>query len=65
MLLSKPKLNLIYLGVFSFVGSLALLATPIGYAFAGVLIQLTNVAVLFLITGILIVLNAVIVRKAK
>jgi len=51
--------------VFSFVGSLALLATPLGYAFAGVLIHLTNVAVLFLITGILIVLNAVIVRKAK
>ena len=33
--------------VFSFVGSLALLATPLGYAFAGVLIHLTNVAVLF------------------
>lgn len=51
--------------VFSFVGSLALLATPIGYAFAGVLIELTNVAILFSITGILIVLNAVIARKAK
>jgi DHA3 family macrolide efflux protein-like MFS transporter len=51
--------------VFSFVTSLSLLATPIGYALAGVLIELTNVAILFSITGILIVLNAVIARKAK
>lgn len=51
--------------VFSFVGSMSLLATPIGYALAGVLIELTNVAVLFSITGTLIVLNAVITRKAK
>lgn len=51
--------------VFSFITSLSLLATPIGYALAGVLIELTNVAILFSITGILIMLNAFIVRKSK
>jgi MFS transporter, DHA3 family, macrolide efflux protein len=51
--------------VFSFVTSLSLLATPLGYALAGVLIELTSVAILFSITGILIVMNAFIARKAK
>ncbi len=51
--------------VFSFVTSLSLLATPIGYAVAGVLIELTSVATLFSITGILIIINAVITSKAK
>ena len=51
--------------VFSFVTSLSLLATPIGYAVAGVLIELTSVATLFSIIGILIIINAVITRKAK
>src|SRR5699024_2113187 len=51
--------------VFSFVTSLSLLATPIGYAVAGVLIELTSVATLFSIIGILIIINAVITSKAK
>jgi DHA3 family macrolide efflux protein-like MFS transporter len=51
--------------VFSFVTSLSLLATPIGYAFAGVLIELTSVATLFTITGVLIILNAVVTMKVK
>lgn len=51
--------------VFSFVTSLSLLATPIGYAVAGFLIELTSVATLFSIIGILIIINAVITRKAK
>ncbi|WP_087974715.1 MFS transporter [Oceanobacillus rekensis] len=51
--------------VFSFVTSLSLLATPIGYALAGVLIELTNVATLFTITGVLIILNAVVTMKVK
>ncbi|WP_062105674.1 MFS transporter [Bacillus niameyensis] len=50
--------------VFSFVTSLSLLATPVGYLVAGVLIELTNVATLFSLTGILIVINAVITWKA-
>ncbi|MFL2079782.1 MFS transporter [Marinilactibacillus psychrotolerans] len=51
--------------VFSFVTSLSLLVTPIGYVVAGFLIELTSVASLFSIIGILIVINAVITRKTK
>lgn len=51
--------------VFSFVTSLSLLATPIGYVVAGVLIEVTSVATLFSIIGILIIINAVITSKAK
>jgi MFS transporter, DHA3 family, macrolide efflux protein len=51
--------------VFSFVTSLSLLATPIGYALAGVLIELTSVATLFTITGVLIILNAFVTAKVK
>ncbi|WP_078410528.1 MFS transporter [Priestia abyssalis] len=51
--------------VFSLVTSLSLLATPIGYALAGVLIELASVAALFSITGVLIILNAVAAMKTK
>ncbi|MBD1383139.1 MFS transporter [Metabacillus arenae] len=51
--------------VFSFVTSLSLLATPIGYALAGVIIELTSVTALFSITGILIILNAIVAMKTK
>lgn len=51
--------------VFSFVTSLSLLATPLGYAMAGVLLELTSVAALFSITGILICLNAGLAMKTK
>lgn len=51
--------------VFSLVTSLSLLATPIGYALAGILIELTNVAALFSITGILIILSALVAMKVK
>jgi MFS transporter, DHA3 family, macrolide efflux protein len=51
--------------VFSFVTSLSLLATPIGYAIAGVLIEYTSVATLFAITGVLIILNAIVAMKVK
>lgn len=51
--------------VFSFVTSLSLLATPIGYLVAGVLIEFTSVAILFSVSGILIVINSVITWKAK
>ncbi len=51
--------------VFSFVTSLSLLGTPIGYAVAGILIELTSVATLFSIIGILIIINAVMTSKAK
>ncbi|TKC18089.1 MFS transporter [Robertmurraya kyonggiensis] len=49
--------------VFSFVTSLSLLATPIGYGLAGVLIEATSVATLFSLIGILIILNAAIALK--
>ncbi|MFT9850532.1 MFS transporter [Aneurinibacillus sp. REN35] len=51
--------------VFSFVTSLSLLATPIGYALAGVVIELTSVATLFSMVGILIFLSGVMAIKAK
>ncbi|QNG61631.1 MFS transporter [Metabacillus idriensis] len=51
--------------VFSFVTSLSLLATPIGYALAGVFIELTSVATLFIIMGALIILNAVVTIKVR
>ncbi|MGM0921248.1 MAG: MFS transporter [Bacillota bacterium] len=51
--------------VFSFVTSLSLLATPIGYALAGVLIELSSVATLFTIIGGFIILNGVVAMKAK
>lgn len=51
--------------VFSFVTSLSLLATPIGYALAGIVIELTSVATLFSIIGILIMINALVAMKTK
>ena len=51
--------------VFSFVTSLSLLATPLGYVVAGVLIEHTSVATLFSIIGILIITNAFITSKVK
>lgn len=51
--------------VFSFVTSLSLLATPLGYAFAGILIELTNVAILFTAIGGLIIVSAVVTMKVK
>lgn len=51
--------------VFGFVTSLSLLAVPIGYAVAGVLIELTGVATLFSIIGVLITINGVIAIKSK
>ncbi|WP_147535757.1 MFS transporter [Bacillus marasmi] len=51
--------------VFSFVTSVSLLATPIGYALAGIIIEFTSVASLFTIAGGFIILNAVITLKVK
>lgn len=51
--------------VFSFVTSLSLLATPIGYALAGVLIELTSVAALFSIIGVLIIINGIVAIRMK
>ncbi|MEG6615020.1 MFS transporter [Peptococcaceae bacterium 1198_IL3148] len=51
--------------VFSFVTSLSLLATPIGYAMAGILIELTSVSTLFSIIGALIILNGFVATKTK
>ncbi|MFD1849844.1 MFS transporter [Oceanobacillus bengalensis] len=51
--------------VFSFVTSLSLLATPIGYAVAGVLLELTSVAALFSIIGVLVILNGAMALKVK
>lgn len=50
--------------VFGFVTSLSLLAVPIGYAFAGVLLKLTGVAALFSIIGALIVVNGFLTNKS-
>lgn len=62
----QTEIELHLLGrVFSFVTSLSLLATPIGFALAGVFIKLTSVATLFTITGVLIILNAVVAMKVK
>lgn len=51
--------------VFSFITSLSLLATPIGLALAGLFTELTSVATLFTVTGVLIILNAVMAMKVK
>lgn len=51
--------------VFSLVTSLSLQATPIGYALAGVFIELTSVATLFIIMGAFIILNAVVTIKVR
>jgi len=51
--------------LFGFVTSLSLLVTPMGYALAGVLIELTSVGALFTIIGIFIILNAVVTLKVK
>lgn len=51
--------------VFSFITSLSLLATPIGLALAGLFTELTSVATLFTVTGVLIILNAVMTLKVK
>ena len=51
--------------VFSFVTSLSLLATPIGFGLAGLFTELTNVATLFAVAGVLIVLNAALAMKIK
>lgn len=50
--------------VFGFVTSLSLLAVPIGYAFAGVLLKLTGVTALFSIIGALIVVNGFLTNKS-
>lgn len=49
--------------VFSFITSLSLLATPIGFGAAGIVAEVTNIAALFAITGCLIVVNAIITYK--
>ncbi|BAQ09547.1 permeases of the major facilitator superfamily [Bacillus sp. OxB-1] len=51
--------------VFGFVTSLSLLAVPIGYLVAGVLIKLAGVAALFSIIGVLIAINGVLAMKSK
>lgn len=51
--------------VFSFVTSLSLLATPIGLGVAGLFTELTNVAALFTVVGVLVILNAIITLKMK
>lgn len=51
--------------VFSFVTSLSLLATPVGMGFAGVFTELTHVALLFTVTGALILVNAVFTMRVK
>jgi len=51
--------------VFSFVTSLSLLATPIGLAVAGLFTEITSVATLFIVTGALIILNALMTLKVK
>ncbi|MFD2700672.1 MFS transporter [Paenibacillus shunpengii] len=51
--------------VFSFIGSMSLLAAPIGLGIAGVFIEFTNVAMLFMAAGVLIVVNALITWRLK
>lgn len=48
---------------FSFITSVSLLATPIGFGIAGVLAEATSIAILFAITGSLIIINATITYK--
>ncbi|MEV9639698.1 MFS transporter [Mammaliicoccus sciuri] len=50
---------------FGFVTSLSLLAVPIGYAVAGILIKLVGVAALFSIIGVLITINGILALKSK
>lgn len=62
----QTEVDLQLLGrVFGFVTSLSLLAVPIGYLVAGVLIKLVGVAALFSIIGVLITINGVLVMKTK
>lgn len=51
--------------VFSFVTSISLLATPLGYVIAGLFIELTNVSTLFSIIGVLIIFNGIIINRLK
>lgn len=48
---------------FSFITSVSLLATPIGFGVAGVIAEATGIATLFAITGCLIIINATITYK--
>lgn len=48
---------------FSFITSLSLLATPLGFGVAGIVAEATDIAALFAITGCLIVVNAIITYK--
>ncbi|WP_217349712.1 MULTISPECIES: MFS transporter [Caryophanaceae] len=48
---------------FSFITSLSLLATPLGFGVAGIIAEVTDIAVLFAVTGCLIVVNAIITYK--
>lgn len=48
---------------FSFITSLSLLATPLGFGVAGIIAEATDIAALFAITGCLIVVNAIITYK--
>lgn len=50
---------------FGFVTSLSLLAVPIGYVVAGILIKLVGVAALFSIIGVLITINGILALKSK
>src|SRR5690606_29130725 len=50
---------------FSFITSLSLLATPVGFGVAGIIAEVTDIAALFAITGCLIVVNAIITYKMK
>ncbi len=51
--------------IFSFVTSLSLLATPIGYALSGLLIEFTSISILFSIIGVLVILSGLITLKVK
>lgn len=50
---------------FSFITSLSLLATPLGFGVAGIIAEATDIAALFAVTGCLIVVNAIITYKMK
>ena len=51
--------------IFSFVTSLSLLATPIGYALSGLLIEFTSISILFSIIGVLVILSGLITLKSE
>lgn len=51
--------------VFSFITSLSLLATPIGYGFAGVFAEFTSVTALFELTGVFIMITAILTLRLK